>query len=182
MIPVIIIIFVNKLNNQDMKARLIETGLDANRQFRVKQVDEYFLNSPFHFHDTCEIVLIEEGYGKRIVGDHIDDFDKGDMVMMGPNLPHIWQTDNAFYHRRKDLRVKATVLYFAPAMVLNLVAGTEAAGPVESLFSKASRGLSIRHETHDRLLELIAGMGVTEGLKDSPLPGSHRSAGVLRRL
>ncbi|WP_341840704.1 AraC family transcriptional regulator [Chitinophaga caseinilytica] len=148
-----------------MKARLIETGLDANRQFRVKQVDEYFLNSPFHFHDTCEIVLIEEGYGKRIVGDHIDDFDQGDMVMMGPNLPHIWQTDNAFYHRRKNLRVKATVLYFAPAMVLGLVAGTDAAAAVEALLAKASRGLSIKQDAHARLLELFAEIQISEGLK-----------------
>lgn len=148
-----------------MKARLIETGLDANRQFRVKQIDEHFLNSPFHFHDTCEIVLIDEGYGKRIVGDNIDDFDKGDMVMMGPNLPHIWQTDNAFYHRRRDLRVKATVLYFAPAMVLGLVAGTDAAEPVEALFTKACRGLSIKDTTHQHLLELFAEIGTAEGLK-----------------
>src|SRR3954447_18645932 len=100
-----------------MKARLIDTGLHANRQFRLKTVDEYYLNSPFHFHEACEIVLIEEGYGKRIVGDHIDDFEKGDLVLMGPNLPHIWQNDNVYFQKRKTMRVKATVLYFDPSLV-----------------------------------------------------------------
>lgn len=148
-----------------MKARLIDTGLDASRQFRVKEVDEYFLNSPFHFHDTCEIVLIEEGYGKRIVGDHIEEFEEGDMVLMGPNLPHIWQTDNVFYHKRRDLRVKATVIYFAPELVLSLIAGTPEAEVITELFAKASRGLLIKHATHARMLELIAQIAASEGLK-----------------
>jgi len=148
-----------------MKARLMDTGLDANRQFRVKHVDEHFLNAPFHFHESCEIVLIEEGYGKRIVGDHIDDFDKGDLVLMGPNLPHIWQNDNIYFQKRKDLRVKATVLYFEPAMVLSLVAGTEAVTTVQSLFSNAGRGLSVKRETHTRLLERFQIIRATDGLK-----------------
>lgn len=148
-----------------MKARLIDTGLGVNRQFRVKQVDEYFLNSPFHFHESCEIVLIEEGYGKRIVGDHIDDFDKGDLVLMGPNLPHIWQNDNLYFQKRKDLRVKATVLYFEPAMVLSLVAGTDAAATIQLLFTKACRGLSVKSETHALLLEKFHTIHATDGLK-----------------
>lgn len=148
-----------------MKARLIDTGLDANRQFRVKHVDEYFLNSPFHFHESCEIVLIEEGYGKRIVGDHIDDFDKGDLVFMGPNLPHIWQNDNVYFQKRKDLRVKATVLYFEPAMVLSLVAGTEEEATVQLLFTRACRGLSLKSETHAHLLERFHAIHAADGLK-----------------
>ncbi|HEY9256621.1 AraC family transcriptional regulator [Chitinophaga sp.] len=148
-----------------MKARLIDTGLDANRQFRVKHVDEYFLNSPFHFHESCEIVLIEEGYGKRIVGDHIDDFDKGDLVFMGPNLPHIWQNDNLYFQKRKDLRVKATVLYFEPAMVLSLVAGMDEAIAVQMLFTKACRGLSVKSSTHTYLLERFHAIHATDGLK-----------------
>lgn len=148
-----------------MKARLIDTGLDANRQFRVKHVDEHFLNSPFHFHESCEIVLIEEGYGKRIVGDHIEDFDKGDLVFMGPNLPHIWQNDNLYFQKRKDLRVKATVLYFEPAMVLSLVAGTDESAAVQSLFTKACRGLSVKSGTHTHLLERFHAIHATDGLK-----------------
>ncbi|MBS0027168.1 AraC family transcriptional regulator [Chitinophaga sp. 22321] len=150
---------------QAMKARLMDTGLGGNRQFRVKQVDEYFLNAPFHFHESCEIVLIEEGYGKRIVGDHVDDFEKNDLVLMGPNLPHIWQNDNIYFKKRKQLRVKATVLYFEPAMVLGLVEGTEAAAAVQSLFSKACRGLAIKSGTHAYLLERFADIRASDGLK-----------------
>lgn len=148
-----------------MKARLMDTGLHADKAFRVKYVDEFYLNSTFHFHNACEMVLIEEGYGKRIVGDHVEDFDSGDLVLMGPNLPHIWQTDNVFLQKKKNVRVRSTVIYFAPAVVLNLIAGTEAANDVEQLFAKASRGLRIKSSTHRLLLQKIAEINQTEGLK-----------------
>ncbi|WP_160714981.1 AraC family transcriptional regulator [Chitinophaga solisilvae] len=148
-----------------MKARLMDTGLHASRQFRVKQVDEYFLNSPFHFHDTCEIVLIEEGYGKRIVGDHIAEFEQGDLVMMGPDLPHIWQNDSIYFQQRKHLRVKATVLYFDPSMVMNLIAGTTAERHVQQLFTSAARGISIQGDTHACIVEKFSVIRSTDGLK-----------------
>lgn len=143
----------------------MDTGLSADRQLRVKYVDKSYLDSHFHFHDACEMVLIEEGYGKRIVGDHVDDFEEGDLVLMGPNLPHIWQNDNVFFQQHRHLRVKATVLYFAPSMVLNLVAGTEAAQAVERLFTNACRGLRFRGHAHTLLVKKIGAIVASEGLR-----------------
>ena len=148
-----------------MKARLMDTGLGVDRQFRVKHVDKSYLDSHFHFHDACEMVLIEEGYGKRIVGDHVDDFEENDLVLMGPNLPHIWQNDNIFFQQHRHLRVKATVLYFAPAMVLNLVTGMEAEQQITELITKAGRGMRIKGDTHQQLLTQIKAVTVAEGLK-----------------
>ena len=46
--------------------------------------------SPFwHFHPELEIVYIKEGSGKRHIGNHISYFNQGDLIMIGPNLPHL---------------------------------------------------------------------------------------------
>ncbi len=148
-----------------MKARLMDTGLHAERQFRVKYVDKQFLDSHFHFHDACEIVLIEEGYGKRIVGDHVEEFEEGDLVLMGPNLPHIWRNDNEFFLEHNKLRVKATVIYFAPAMVLSLITGTDAGEQVGQLFTRAARGLRFGHKTNALLAGKFSDIVHAEGLK-----------------
>lgn len=42
----------------------------------------------WHYHPEVELVYIEKGYGNRYVGNHISSFDKGDLILMGPNLPH----------------------------------------------------------------------------------------------
>ncbi len=44
----------------------------------------------WHYHDYYEISFITEGFGKRIVGDSIEEFQPGDLVFIGRNLPHVW--------------------------------------------------------------------------------------------
>jgi AraC-like DNA-binding protein/quercetin dioxygenase-like cupin family protein len=42
----------------------------------------------YHYHPEYEIVCVLEGGGTRHVGTHISNYEKGDLVFMGPNLPH----------------------------------------------------------------------------------------------
>lgn len=49
--------------------------------------------STWHYHDNHEISFITEGSGKRIVADSIEEFNPGDLVFIGRNLPHVWLVD-----------------------------------------------------------------------------------------
>ena len=42
----------------------------------------------WHYHPEIEIVFIENGQGKRHIGNNISNFDDGDLIMIGANLPH----------------------------------------------------------------------------------------------
>ena len=148
-----------------MKAQLIDSGLHAKKKIRIKRVDQFYLDTPFHFHDSCEIVLIEESFGKRVVGDHIDSFTNGDLVFLGPNLPHIWQNDSLFYRKRKGYRVKAMVIYFSADIILELAYNTEAFERIEALFSNARRGLHILGNTKTCLAKEISNIMQEDGLK-----------------
>lgn len=44
----------------------------------------------WHFHPEYELVLVTQGKGKRFVGDHVENFEGPDLVLIGPNLPHCW--------------------------------------------------------------------------------------------
>jgi AraC-like DNA-binding protein/quercetin dioxygenase-like cupin family protein len=61
--------------------------------FLIRKFEEVAFSSPYHFHPEFELTLIEKGEGKRFVGNHMAPYREGDLVLLGPNLPHCWKTD-----------------------------------------------------------------------------------------
>lgn len=48
----------------------------------------------WHFHPELEIMSVEASCGLRFVGDSVAPFRPGDLVLVGPDLPHVWLNDN----------------------------------------------------------------------------------------
>ncbi|MGV8095491.1 MAG: helix-turn-helix domain-containing protein [Mangrovibacterium sp.] len=70
-------------------------------QIITKEDESFFIGifqdnlgkSTWHYHNNFEISFITEGTGKRIVADSIEEFQPGDLVFIGRNLPHVWIAD-----------------------------------------------------------------------------------------
>jgi len=65
----------------------------AGHSFLLKTFGELAFTAPYHFHPEYELTLITEGRGKRYVGNHMADFSAGDLVLIGPHLPHCWKLE-----------------------------------------------------------------------------------------
>ena len=42
-----------------MKAQLIDISISGTKNIQIKKVDQFYLNTPFHFHKYCELVWIK---------------------------------------------------------------------------------------------------------------------------
>lgn len=62
--------------------------------FLLRSFKETAFSGPYHFHPEYELTLILKGKGKRFIGNHMADYISGDLVLVGPNLPHCWKTED----------------------------------------------------------------------------------------
>jgi len=88
----------------------------------------------WHYHPECELTLIIKGSGKRIVGDSHDSFEAGDLVLVGPGIPHTWSGGSA------DEGAEAIVIQFSEGFVAPFLALPEFEA-ARRLLEKARRAL-----------------------------------------
>jgi AraC-like DNA-binding protein len=67
---------------------VIQTPLE--RTFRIYAHDYPFAYSGWHHHPEYELHLIRRSSGHFYVGTYAGEFGPGNLVMTGPNLPHMW--------------------------------------------------------------------------------------------
>ena len=113
----------------------------------------YFYNR-WHYHPELELVHIEQGSGTQFIGDNIQNFQSGDLILIGPNLPHYWRCDEKYFQGNTNLYAQATVLHFSENIFgdtfLNL---PENKGIIEFL-EKAKRGMKLLGE-HNVLVKSL---------------------------
>src|SRR5271155_545763 len=101
------------------------------RHFRVPRFE-----MPWHFHSECELALIVRGRGMRYVGDSIERFEDGDLVLLGSNLPHYWWKD------AEDRRgAHSVVIQFEAGVLGGMLSGLPEVAGVRRLVTLSVRGL-----------------------------------------
>lgn len=123
------------------KVAFEEVTTDAGSSFRILLTPN--LNDIFywHFHPEYEIVFVEGASGTRHIGDHISRYHDGDLVFIGPNIPHL----------NFDYGVETTCETIVVQMKEDFLGKEffmlpEMAG-VKKLFDKAKYGLSFPDST-----------------------------------
>ena len=76
-----------------MPAQFEQINPKDDESFFIGIFQDNLEKSNWHYHNNFEISFIIEGTGKRIVADSIEEFQPGDLVFIGRNLPHVWIAD-----------------------------------------------------------------------------------------
>jgi AraC-like DNA-binding protein len=91
----------------------------------------------WHYHHEYELTLITKGRGTRFVGDNLDSYQPGDLVLIGPDLPHTFASADG--HDENE----AVVAQFLPS----ITAGLPELAPITALLARAGRGLRFPHDS-----------------------------------
>jgi AraC-like DNA-binding protein len=118
----------------------------------------------WHYHPEFELTLTMNSRGQRFIGDHIGNYEDGDLVLVGPNLPHTWES-----HEQDDPTEPhvAIVMWFSREWVSTMSQSFPELRPVARLLRSAGRGLAfgkdIAAEVRPRAMSL-PGLDRTERL------------------
>lgn len=111
----------------------------------------------WHFHPEYELTLILESRGQRLVGEGIADYGPGDLVLLGPNLPHSWRSGPVKSSPGEIHR--AVVVQFRADFLGPRFFDLKEMKAVARLLRRSSNGLAFGHtETGRKVVQCIAGI------------------------
>ena len=138
----------------------------ANQEsFVVKDFEYAYYPTPWHYHPEYEIVTVLESTGRRIIGDNISDFKPGNLALIGPNIPHIYKNDVAYYENNPYLKAKSIVIHFTEqSLGVDFLSLPETA-IIRSLLERASTGMDIYGDTNKSVNRKLFDVVARSGLK-----------------
>lgn len=93
-----------------------------------------------------------------MVGDHIDHYLDGDLVLMGKNLPHVWRSDDS----KPDKKAISLVVHFTKEFLGAGFFEIPEMNRVKSLLERAHRGILISAATKEAATRLMITMETQE--------------------
>ncbi len=148
-----------------MKPALEHLPKEKDHSFVVKYFNYNYFPTPWHYHPEYEIVLVTESTGKRLIGDHISAFQKGNLAFLGPNIPHTYRNDDKYYEDASTLRARSIVIHFTEASLGKDFLELPEAGVLKHLFERAFYGLDIFGNTQKAVCKKLYNIVELTGLK-----------------
>jgi AraC-like DNA-binding protein len=139
-----------------MKVREVRLFKNPNQSFVFYHETDSFSN--WHYHPEYELVLIKEGEGIRLVGDHIERFEKDDLAFLGSYLPHEWRCLNTYYQPDGKFKGEGLVIQFMHDSFGKNFFDLPENHDLSNFLKNSSQGCSIYGRTRERIKLLMEAM------------------------
>jgi AraC-like DNA-binding protein len=110
----------------------------------------------WHYHPEYELTFTLNSLGQRYIGDHIAPYGDGDLALVGPSLPHSWQSARAIDPAKPHT---AIVMWFNQGWVDQVLRPLPEFRATCRMLDAATRGLGFSHgtatEARNRILALL---------------------------
>lgn len=139
-----------------MKPQLLKVNRGPAQSFSVRRdVVKHFYNR-WHYHPEMELLHIEQGTGTQFIGDNIQHFQHGDVLLVGANLPHLWRCDEVYFQDIEGLEALSTVVHFLAEAWGKDFWELPENQPIVGLFIRAKQGLRFLGQTRLQAIELLS--------------------------
>jgi AraC-like DNA-binding protein len=134
-----------------MKAVYEQVHSGKGQSIHCKKIALPCFDAPFHFHPEYELTLILKGEGMRYVGMQAEAFRAGDLVLLGPNLPHCWLNNP----EEDGSDVEACVIQFDESLLQDSILKWPEFHAVAKLLHQSKGGLALDSCAGESIPELL---------------------------
>ncbi|MEM7108180.1 MAG: AraC family transcriptional regulator [Bacteroidota bacterium] len=135
-----------------MKPLLLKKNLKTEvSSFLAKEAYVSHFYDKWHYHQEIEILFVKHGKGTRFVGDCVQRFSDGDLVLVGPNLPHVWKNDPSYFSEHSPMASAILIQFVQDLLPKQQLELPEMSG-IAKLLHLSQRGVKI--EKRDAALVL----------------------------
>ncbi len=114
---------------------------------------------PLHYHEEFELNFISNAKGaKRVVGDHLEEIEELELVLVGSNLQHAW-----FTHKCKSKEIMEITIQFHKDLFDEKFLQRNQLNFIKSMLEKSSRGILFSKETTLQLAPRISALNQLQG-------------------
>jgi AraC-like DNA-binding protein len=138
-----------------MRPQLLKVSKGPNYSFSVRRDLVPHVNNRWHYHSEVELIHFEKGEGTQFIGDSIERFKAGDVVLVGANLPHYWRFDDAYFNEDFPATADIRVAHFSENFWGNSFLLLPENVNIKSILEKGRRGLYIPGETGVAIAEIL---------------------------
>ncbi|MFN8354645.1 MAG: AraC family transcriptional regulator [Spirosomataceae bacterium] len=132
-----------------MKVSYEKIQPDEGSSFKVLHLKEGTDRFFWHYHPEYEIVCVRGGQGQRHVGSHISQFEDGDLVFIGPELPH-----SGFGHHavgeHEEIVIQLPIHFLGESFMLS-----PELSDVRRLFERSQQGILFHGQTKKAVTEKL---------------------------
>ena len=114
---------------------------------------------PIHYHEEFELNFIQNAKSaRRVIGDHIEDIDEFELVLVGSNLQHAW-----FTHHCKSKEIKEITIQFHKDLFDEKLLRRNQLSFIRTMLEKSLRGILFSKETTQQLAPRIMELNQKQG-------------------
>jgi len=140
-----------------MKPQFLKVSSEPTCSFSVRQDRVPYVNNRWHYHPEIELIYFKEGQGTQFIGDNINLFQSGDVILVGANLPHYWSFDDKYFNSQIE-QPNVFVTHFCDNFwgkdFLNIPENL----PLKNILETAKRGIQVSGETKKCIGNLLEEM------------------------
>ena len=137
-----------------MTASFEKISVKDDESFFIGIFQDNLEKSTWHYHNNFEISFITEGSGKRIVADSIEEFQPGDLVFIGKNLPHVWIPDKEA-STPSNRTLEMVFLQFTSSVMGSQLLNLPEFKFIAKALSLSERGIQIVGQTLNEVSEIM---------------------------